>query len=422
MRWSEQLQRATLAALCENKLGRAEGVTPDLFSGARYDVACAVIDYRDRLGAWPSIAMLMDVVRSFTSENQDAVGETKRIRQVQKSDRVWAGEKAGTELRREAMRQAVIDIESIVADGNGNLQDARSILEKALLVGTEEKEPYGYRTKVQRRHRREVGAGSSNLIAQTNVPSLDKALRGGIRAGKLGLIFGPSKRGKSHLGCLFGAQPIRGGSGRTLHITLELDDEETARRYDRCLTGMSQHMIFRQRAEFKRRWEAAVPEPDNLQILRYPRYGLTIQGVHDLLKKYLDIWGAPCLLIVDYGSILRPVKDDVRHAAVGKIHENMSTIAVEEKVPIWTPFQVNRQGMFAEDGNVHLGMAGDSYEAVQHADYILAMCQSGRDALKKRMRLDLTSRDSEGVNILVEHHWETSSVEELASNREDGDA
>jgi replicative DNA helicase len=157
-----------------------------------------------------------------------------------------------------------------------------------------------------------------------------------------------------------------------------------------------------------------IRQPDHLYLQGFPRYGITTSGISTLVRRKLDEWGAPALVVVDYGAILRPEKPDARHAEIGKIHEQLSSLAQTEQVPLWTPFQSNRQALINEAGaEVRLEHAGDSYEATQHADCIIALCQTKQEENQKRARFNVVkARESVKATVYLNIDWAKSCMEE----------
>jgi hypothetical protein len=240
-------------------------------------------------------------------------------------------------------------------------------------------------------------------------------LAGGAKGGQLGLILAPTKVGKSHVAVICGVGALRAG-GFVLHITLELVPNETAARYDRSLSGMDSFEIV----DNPQRLLNAIEEPrSRLEIQGYPRFGATVADIEDDVKEQLDKWGKPGLIIVDYGRLLRPLQAARPDIEIGRIHEALSTLCVEENVPMWTPYQTTKTPLSGEqNGNVTMFDAGASYESMQHADIVAALCRSEDDAFQHRMAIKIAgSRETEGGIIQVKYDWARSRVEELVEEK-----
>lgn len=80
-----------------------------------------------------------------------------------------------------------------------------------------------------------------NLIT-TGLPSLDKALKGGMAPGELHIVIAPPKVGKSSLAAAVGAANIRKGKA-VFHITLEIKKEDVAMKYAMNLSNLTMEQI-----------------------------------------------------------------------------------------------------------------------------------------------------------------------------------
>lgn len=402
--WSAEFQRAVVAALLDGKLGlREDTVSPEVFTEDRKEIAEAILSFRKERGAWPPRSFLPELCPAQNEEARRIIGVMPQVR-----DHVAA--MAAAALQQEALRYLAIEIAE-AADTPGDWSGLRSRLEYALNTAKPYSPPFQYGVGVADRHI-EAQAAQGRFRAPYGLRSLDQASGGGLGPGEMGLILGPTKAGKSHIAVHFGVQTLLAG-GRVLHLTLELMEAALARRYDRALTGLTKDEILGNLPKFVERYGEVMPNPDNLQIQFFPKRSISAHQVGDLIRKTLDVWGQPGLVIIDYASLLAPPTADARHMEVGRIHETICSFAQTERIPIWSPFQTNRLPLVSE-GDVSMGHAGESYEAMQHVDMVLAINQSPSDKLKNRLRLHMEgARDTASAIAVCQCDWGLSRLTEI---------
>lgn len=413
LNWSEAYQRGVIYALITGKLHiKSDGIKDSWFSGLPKLLINSALVIKRESGEWPDFLTLRESAATMANgEGGEIAAEVERTRETTATFLSYVVRTAPPQLKRVALEQASIQL-SEIADGEPeHFGRARELIDEALRAGEKPALAFRFEVGVVERHRPDRGS-TGFLIAPTGIPSLDLTLEGGLRGGELGLIYGYTGLGKTHFVCSFGAHTLRSG-GKVLHITCELSDLLTARRYDRCLTGLTTEEIRTGPDTYMRAWKESC-NPESLKVYGFPRYSLSPSGVTDLLKRAMDRWQDRCLVIVDYGSILRPDHADSRHQEVGKIHESLSRLAQEHQVPVWTPFQTNRQVFFNNDsGETRLEHAGESYEAFQHADIILALSQSRQDEQNKHIRLkSVKMREASKMSCIVEVDWSRTQIRE----------
>lgn len=412
-RWTAEFQRGVLSALINGKLGvRADGLRPEFFTEEREKLAREILTYHEESGRWPIRQILPELARRLGAE---ARVEARSILRCNEQFVDFTVSDAKVALKRRSIDDLSIRFAELSEDPSEFERHARGLLEDCLQTAEDIPPPLNYGDGISDRHEDEA-ASQGLLVAPTGVPTIDRAKGGGLIAGEVGIIMGPTKRGKSHVAIVFGAQALIAGHP-VLHITLEMRDIFVAKRYDRSITGMTSEEIRATPKEYEKIWGKTIPRPDLLHIRQYPRYGLSCQGVEDLLKRKLDEWGRPCLLVVDYGSLLKPVKADSRHLEVAKIHGDLSAVAMRHKVPCWTPYQTNRAGLMESSGEIGMEHAGASFEALQHVDLILTLDQDSEDRRKEQMHLNMEgSRESSNAWCTVKYDWARTQVEEIGLN------
>lgn len=410
--WDEGVQRAYLAALIGGKVGhRSDSVNPDLFTGERQPLAALLLDFHRKHGEWPSRDLLPSLVQT-----KDGSAELLRVFRQTSSSIAHAAEVGGLLMRRQALKDFALRLDEMASDDPAVWASLPGELESVLSTATEERRPFDYGQDVLSRHEESTAyLPKGDIVAPLGLPTLTKLKEGGLVSGELGLILGPTGAGKSQMAIFFGAQYLKAG-GRVLHVTLELEERPTAGRYDRALTGWSTQEIRADQAGFKAACQGKIPDNDHLRIQFYPRFSVGVPTIGDLVKRTLDRWGERALVVVDYASILKPQRTDSRHLEVNFVTEALSALAQRERVPLWSPFQTNREGYRAgkDEAGINLGHAGDSYGAFQHAQYVLSVNPGRRDDVGDTGTLTVikcTNQPMTSVKVRVD--WSRTLVKEM---------
>ncbi len=410
--WTIQLERAILRAAVFGALnGTAKYLNTALFSGPRQQLYDVLLAHYTKHGAWPEYSIVPDLVR----EDADILAEFRLVLLVRKDTELVAADRLLPILRQRALEVASIDIAGLAESGEFTDSSVRDCVDRALSVGKSITE-FSYASDIEARHSSDV---TTKYTAPTGIAGLDTILTGGLRAGSLGLIMGPTKRGKSHVAVAFGVASLV-TKRPVLHLTLELSPDETACRYDRSILKKDKWEMLQSLSSVGDLLRKRV-DPARLALKHGYRFSLGTSGVRDYCKRQLDLWGEPYTCIVDYGALLKPSNEDARHAQIGRIHEELSGIAQELQIPIWTPYQTNRQALKQEKEAHSIGLdnAGDSYESVQHADLILGLQQSPDDWVSNRLRITvLGARDCGTGEIVVSPDWSRSVLNECAKQVE----
>ncbi len=404
--WDEPFQRYLLAATLDDLLGYRPGMLdPDTFHLTLAPLVSEALRLRKELGVWPAPRLLL---RLLPPEHHPAL---ERVRRVSTSEKAWAAREGARLLTLAALRNYLDEAQEIVEGPPDGWPRLPMLLQDALRGPTRPTTLLSYGDGVLERHQ-EPAAATGHLVAPTGLRPLDEAMDGGLKGGELGLILGPTKRGKSHVAVWLGVQALRAGMP-VLHVTLELRDSLTAARYDRCLTGRTRDEIRYDPDSFLAEWEALVPDPRKLRIEWAPKWSIGSADVGDLLREAMDAWGEPGLLIVDYGALLRPSLKEEPHKEIGRVHQDLSNIGQTHRVPVWTPFQTNRSPLLAENGKVHMGHAGESYASMQHADVVMTLNQTDVDATRGVMNIGLDgARDTRKGSVRVFADWSRTLLRE----------
>lgn len=407
--WTQRFQEFLLAAFLHGDLGvRASTLPASLFDeGGHRDVALTIQKFCADYGAWPSKDLLEELVQSESGK----VVATRIVR-VLPSHRRYAADKAQIQIRRRAIEEFLFDAQDLLEGDPSRWGEMPGLLTRSLQTASKAPESFDYAQGLLERHE-PSSINHGVLTAPTGLRALDDALQGGLRGGEHGIILGATKMGKSHIGIAFAAHHLKHG-GRVMAISLELRRVLMAQRFDRALTGFDTIEIRDNPSAFQKEWERVVPNPGRLDVRFAPRFSIGVADVKQMVDERLDSWGSPFLLLLDYGAILQPSRQDKPHIEVGRIHEEISAMCQEFMIPCWSPFQTNRSALFAETERVTKAHAGASFEAMQHVDVIATMNQSAAQKHRHRMTIALDGvRDGGEAEAEIRYDWARSTMEEV---------
>jgi replicative DNA helicase len=247
-----------------------------------------------------------------------------------------------------------------------------------------------------------------------NIPLLDAKMRGGLEPGMLGMFMGPTGSGKTLSLVHAGAAAIANGEN-VVHITLEIDQDETEVRYDASMTGIPINDLL------------ATPSAyiSNLRkMVRRARGRLFVQswGSSEAsvgsIRAYLDTLRLaegvqPGLVIVDYADLLVPTnrsqntQGGERRFELGKIIRELRQVAADYSVPVWTASQTGRNSFTSL--LIKLSDVAECLEKVQVADVVIGLCQTEGEKKQKLIRLRLLKNRLGGdENKVVDCNYQAS--------------
>jgi replicative DNA helicase len=216
---------------------------------------------------------------------------------------------------------------------------------------------------------------------QTKIPfdieRLNQITKGGVKNKTLNIIMGTTNAGKSICLCSFASSYLRLGKN-VLYITLEMSEEEIAKRIDANLLDINIDNIA---AVSKSLYDDKIRTLQNringkLIVKEYPTGGASVNNFRALLnelslkKKFI-----PDIIIVDYLSICASSRFrkgfSNSYEYVGSVAEELRGLAKETDVPLWSAIQSNRD----QQANSDPTLAGISESAkIGHvSDFLVAI-------------------------------------------------
>jgi replicative DNA helicase len=347
-------------------------------SDLHYTIAKALFQHHDEYGSLPGRALMTELVREIADDEKmlDLEALLENMYKADVSDAEAVMDKAINFGRHQAMINAIIEGADMLERGDRNvmplIQDALAVGEDLTDLGLEyaDTESSRYDYYLQGEHIGET--------VPTGLVHLDRALRGGLGRGELGVILAPPKRGKTTLLINFGFGALLALWGyNVVYYTCEMSQDKIGRRFDDRIAGGRVGWKYTNPKKYiellKQRTKAFVN--GRLFVKGYS----TRRASVSTLRSHLSILAAnsfrPDLVIVDYADILKPDRrlGEMRHEQAG-IYEDLRALAQEFDCALWTASQTNRQGASKEV--VTITDFGESFEKAAIADTVIALCQS----------------------------------------------
>lgn len=264
------------------------------------------------------------------------------------------------------------------------IKDAVSIGESTHEMGS-----FYFEELEQRLADRKGGWCRGEISIPTGIPILDRHLGGGLAKGELGIIMGPTKRGKTITLVNFARGALLKGKN-VLHIGMESSARRTMVLYDAHFSGVSKEnlkdnedVIREKLAETLSTMQCGVLVVKNFPPLKCSAATIEahLQKLRNLKNLQVDV------LLLDYLGLMTTAgklldRDGGLYSKLGQITKELLAVAQEHDVAIWLIHQANRGTLSRGGEKEAIGMvdSGDSIEPMRDADIILTFNQSEEEA------------------------------------------
>ena len=222
--------------------------------------------------------------------------------------------------------------------------------------------------------------------------------KNGVSHGTLNIVMSSTGGGKSLFMCHHAATCLHQGRN-VLYITLELAEEEVAKRIDANLMNMAiDDLLVLSKDAYTKRLESIKSKTNGKLIIKqYPTASASTINFKSLLNE-LDLKKnfKPDIIFVDYLNIccsarVKPGNNVNSYTYVKSIAEELRGLAVEYDVPIFSATQVNRTGHVSSD--VGLEDTSESFGLPATADFMFALISTEElEALGQIMVKQLKNR------------------------------
>lgn len=209
-----------------------------------------------------------------------------------------------------------------------------------------------------------------------DIELLNKITKGGVTPGTLNILLGSTNSGKTLFLSNFAASYLQQGFN-VLYITLEISEEEIAKRIDSNLMNVAMGDIYSlSREEYLKKIEKIRKKTiGKLIIKQYPTgAGNTILFRSLLNELHLKKNFVPDVILIDYLTICSSSRirtSENSYSFYKSVAEEVRGLAVDLKIPIWSVIQTNRGAQGASD--MELSDVAESHAISMTADFMLAI-------------------------------------------------
>ena len=273
-------------------------------------------------------------------------------------------------------------------------RDYKGILKEvkdAVSVGetTHEMGSFYYEELEERLSSRRSGWCRGEIAIPTGILALDHRLGGGLATGELGILMGPTKRGKTITLVNFARGALLRGKN-VLHIGMESNTRRTLVLYDANFSGVTKERLTEQEAEVREGVNNffASTSCGKLVVKHFPPMKCSASTIEAHLQKLKNLRGLDInVLLIDYLGLMTTAgklidREGGRYAMLGQITKELLALAQEYDLAVWLIHQATRGALTMGGQEDVIGMAnsGDSIEPMRDADVILTFNQSEQEA------------------------------------------
>ena len=281
-------------------------------------------------------------------------------------------------------------IESIKLLEQKNYEGIRKRMETALNVGrsSENLGTFYFDNLETRIERRQKGETRHGMAISTGLSKLDTALGGGIAPPELGVIMGPSKRGKTVFAVNIAVNATmptryRPQGCNVAHYVLESNEDRTQVLYDAKISGLSKDDVSNKHEEVRNAVEKFRKHENvgKLILKQFPADSCSAWDIESHIQNLKITRGVAIhLIIIDYLKLMRVADKSFRYSndggkyeALGQITKELLSIAQRYNIAIWVLHQTRRSSFHAN--RIDLDDSADSMEPIRDADLILTINQ-----------------------------------------------
>ena len=356
----------------------------------------AVLDHYDEYLSIPTDDFIIEDIRKSLGDNgniSDYIDELEDINAINPEsieNKEFVLDLVEDFAKKEALKGAIKN--SILHLKNENYGAIEANIREALTVSRQVDIGQNYFSDVSDRFKRlyEVSDKERDVF-KTMIPTLNRAVEGGMQRKEIGMVVAPPGVGKSLFlanQCVQSMMENR----KVLYISLEMSEDRVAQRLDSIASLISQRKMksdptswlkVKERLDlFKKKFSNG-----DLVIKELPCGSTSVHGIRALLSILRNHERfEPDVIIVDYIGLLRSNdKGMAKYEAMEQIVSELRGMAQEHNCVVWTATQTNRQGR-----NVRLitdSELGDSYGQIRPVDLAISLNQNREEYDEGRMRL-----------------------------------
>jgi len=393
---------------------QTQAIKPGYFSFDDLKLVCRnLLKYYYKIHKSPSISEMKALVLDTVSD-KDRVRYTNLIESIYNdpltSDPKFVKEAALRFGGTRALADACIKIVKMLQRGDEELVEARNIIDKALQVGFLHEESLDMHDVLKFDTLRSMISESG--LRENRIPTMLPTLNsfsGGLGLKEVGVLIGGPKIGKTTTMVNLGAMAVLSGFP-VLHVSLEPKPVDLGCYYASRFTGMTVAEIMTNKIEYEEAMSFLKLGRNMLRVEYYNPGDLDVPKLRILLNHLaVSKEFKPKLMIIDYADRMDKTKD---YNSLGDLYDQLSGIANDYKLGIWTGSQVHRNQFRSEIVDV-TGVA-NSWLKIANADMIITLNQTPKEKQRGILRffVAMARRSKDNYILQCEIDYKSCMVKE----------
>lgn len=390
-----EYQQEILAMLLVDKMFLIESlqlIKPHYFLERSHETICQLLfDYFSEYNEMPTKKSLIESLRKkYPTDNKKFILYSGELEAILCSylpglesrdaclDRI-------TEFAKEQSLRTAISRSLDILDKNNKEKFVKieGLMREALLVDRNFDLGLNYFETLEARYDRMRSQQQSKEVFVTGFNSIDidGLSAGGLTRGEIGAFIGMSGSGKSLLLTKVSVRNLMRGK-KVLYVSLEMDEDKTARRFDAQLSRLNiRNLIENQAYVIDTLKDKVSDQSDKRQLIikQFPPGTLDIIGLKAYLYQLSLNGFKPDMMCVDYVGEFKDTPGMKTYESRQYIVRDLRAIGIQENLCIFTALQANRMGRDAlkeAEGVIEDSNLADSYGQMRVLDAAWSLNQN----------------------------------------------
>lgn len=365
--WDETFQRTVMGMLLNDRWFATQGrdlINPNYFTDEVHRLLCSVLfSYLDKYKTIPNKLVVGEEIRNAVQSKDTKV----RYHFLSETNAVYESFTPGIETRDYlidkitnfaklmALKSAFNKCLSLIKkepDSEDTWTKIQSQLREALLVDRNFEMGLDYFQTFEERYERMKAATEAMEQFTSGFDAIDEnLLGGGPHRGELYSWIGLSGAGKSLMLVTAAVRNICKLGKRVLYISLEMDEDKIAERFDAQIANLNINELAAQEELVKKAMQENLDhfdDPRLLVIKQFPPGTLTVNTLRAYMQQTQMLGFKPDLVIVDYIGEMKDYPDMPTWESRQKVVRDLRGLAIEEQVCIYTAMQPNKDAREAQ--------------------------------------------------------------------------
>jgi archaellum biogenesis ATPase FlaH len=354
---------------------------PEYFTGAEKSMLVEIQKFVEQYNAPPSVEALSVITQvnpSFTEQEfKDIVELLSDIADAKPANPDWLNDATEKFCKDKAIYNAIVRSISIIDGKDKELtaDSLPSLLTDALSVSFDTAIGHDYLNDAETRF---DYYNHKEARIPFDLDMLNKITKGGVPRKTLNVLIAGVNVGKSLALCHLASSYLSQGK-KVLYITMEMSQEETAKRIDANLMNTSiDDLPDLSKDMFVSRFNKVREKTEGRLIIKeYPTASAHVGHFRALMQELaIKQEFVPDVVIIDYLNICASARYKLSgsvntYVYIKGIAEELRGFAVEFNVPLWTATQLTRTGFSSSD--VDMDDTAESFGLPATADFMLAL-------------------------------------------------